>query len=197
MKNALTSLIIAVALSITTYAGGKGVEPAIIPVVPVQSDTPWYIGIGMAWAQFVSNNDNCDYEDVTYGGMIRAGYEYSDYIDIEARYIYTFLEEGPFGGAPLQHVGLYLKPTLPISEEIEVYALLGYGYTKNKGNGARLNRFDDDFGFSAGMGAEYKFSKKDLEDDTEWSIFIDYQRLLIKSDIPDMDVISLGLRMDF
>ncbi len=30
-----------------------------------------------------------------------------------------------------------------------------------------------------------------------WGIFVDYQRLLIKSDVPDMDVISLGVTYHF
>ena len=30
-----------------------------------------------------------------------------------------------------------------------------------------------------------------------WGLFVDYQRLLIKSDVPDMDVVSAGVTYDF
>ncbi len=204
-------------LSTTLYAGGKGVAPAVVPVVPIETidPSPWYLGAGIVWAK-LSGCDlqpNCTYEDVTYGAMLRGGYDYNQYIGVEARYINTFLDEGPYGGTPLAHIGLYLKPQYPVSEHVNVYALLGYGYTENLGNGARLDYFDSDSGFSAGLGVEYDLS--DREGDREenanydrafdgyadqgrgWSLFLDYQRLLIKSDIPDMDAISLGLRYDF
>jgi OOP family OmpA-OmpF porin len=91
--------------------------------------------------------------------------------------------------------------------------LAGYGYTKNLGSGERLEYFDDDWGFSAGLGFEYDLSdrKSDFLENTAydrefdgyadqgrgWSLFIDYQRLLIKSDVPDLDMISAGVRYDF
>ena len=198
------------------YAGGKGVAPAVVPIVPIETidPSPWYLGAGLVWAK-LSNCDlaDCPYEDVTYGAMVRGGYDYNQYIGVEARYINTFLDEGPFGGTPLEHIGLFLKPQYPVSERVNVYALLGYGYTKNLGNGARLDYFDSDSGFSAGLGLEYDLS--DREGDREenanydrgfdgyadqgrgWSLFLDYQRLLIKSDVPDLDAISFGLRYDF
>ncbi len=145
--------------------------------------------------------------------MIRGGYDYNQYVGVEARYIRTFLDEGPLGGTPLAHAGIFLKPQYPVSERINIYGLLGYGYTENLGNGARLDYFDNDWGFSAGAGIEYDLSDRD--DDKEengyydrpfdgyadqgrgWSLFLDYQRLLIKSDVPDLDAVSLGLRYDF
>ena len=204
-------------LSTTLYAGGKGVAPAVVPVVPIETidPSPWYLGAGIVWAKLSGCNlqPDCTYEDVTYGAMVRGGYDYNQYLGLEARYIRTFLDEGPYGGTPLAHIGLYLKPQYPVAERVNVYALLGYGYTENLGNGARLDYFDSDSGFSAGVGLEYDLS--DREGDREenanydrafdgyadqgrgWSLFLDYQRLLIKSDIPDMDAISLGLRYDF
>jgi OOP family OmpA-OmpF porin len=129
-------------------------------------------------------------------------------------------DEGPYGGAPLSHIGIYAKPQYPVAENVNLYGLLGFGYTENLGNGERLNYFDSDSGFAAGIGIEIDLSDRD--DDYEahktdenpnpqfdrefdgyanqgkgWSLFIDYQRLLIKSDVPDMDVISFGIRYDF
>ncbi len=169
--------------------------------------------MGIVGTKFHACNNNCDYEDVTYGVMLRGGYEFNEYFGIEARGIRTFLDECPFGGAPLQHVGLYAKPQYPVIKDFNVYVLLGYGYTENLGNGARLNYFENDHGFSVGLGLEYELSSKegdfeknvnydrDFDGNTDqgkgWSLFVDYQRLLIKDNIPDMDTVSLGLRYDF
>jgi len=170
---------------------------------------------GIVWAKLsgCDINPTCDYEDGTYGAIVRGGYEYNQYLGIGARYIRTFLDEGPYGGTPLERMGLYLKPQYPVSEKVNMYGILGYGYTKNLGNGARLEYFDSDSGFSAGVGMEYDLSDREndrienanydrafdgyADQGRGWSLFLDYQRLLIKSDVPDLDAVSLGLRYDF
>lgn len=216
-KSILILSFVITTLSTTLYAGGKGVAPAAVPVIPIETidPSPWYLSAGIVWAK-LSGCDlqpNCTYEDVTYGAMLGGGYDYNQYIGVEARYINTFLDEGPYGGTPLAHIGVYLKPQYTVSERVNVYALLGYGYTENLGNGARLDYFDSDSGFSAGVGLEYDLSDRegDREENTNynrefdgyadqgrgWSLFLDYQRLLIDSDVPDMDAISFGLRYDF
>lgn len=216
MKNLVTKLWISVALcSASVYAGGKMVTPVDAPVIPISETelSPIYIGLGVTALQFHACGNDCSYEDRTYGAMIRAGYDFNQYFGLEARGIRTFLDEGPFGGVPLQHIGLYVKPQYPVSEQVNIYALLGYGYTENLGNGARLNYFDDDHGFSAGVGLEYDLSDRDgdfektgnydrafdgyADQGKAWSLFVDYQRLLIKSDVPDMDTVSFGVRYDF
>jgi len=216
-KQKLNLLLGATLLSTSLYAGGgKMVAPVEAPIMPIpviKNVSPFYIGGGATAARFSACTDGCDYEDVTYGGMLRAGYDYNQYLGLEARGILTEFKEGPFGGVPLSHVGIFAKPQYPISEDFNIYTLLGYGYTKNRGNGARLNYFDEDHGFTAGVGVEYDFSDKkgdfDLDtrynrvfdgqadQETGWGLFVDYQRLLIKKDIPDMDVVSVGITYDF
>lgn len=185
-------LLISIALATLTQAGGKTVAPVDAAILPIETTTilPIYLGVGVTAAQFSACSNNCDYEDVTYGAMLRGGYDFNEYFGIEARGIRTFLDEGPFGGVPLQHIGLYAKPQYPVIQDFNVYGLLGYGYTENLGNGGRLNYFDNDHGFTAGLGLEYDLFK-------EWNLFVDYQRLLIKSNVPDMDALSVGLRYDF
>lgn len=215
MKRVFKSGILGFILLTTyTYAGGKAVAPVEAEVLPVPEDiSPWYLGVGLVAAKFHACGNGCTYEDLTYGAMLRGGYDFNQYFGLEARGIRTFLDKGPFDGVPLQHIGLYAKPQYPISERVNMYGLAGYGYTENLGNGARLNYFDTDHGFSAGIGFEYDFSDKEGDFEKKanydrtfdgyadqgrgWSLFIDYQRLLIKSNVPDMDVISVGLRYDF
>ncbi len=219
-KRILISLLAASSLSATLYAGGgKNMAPVAVSVVPIETidPSPWYLGAGLVWAKLSLDDcggvPGCSYEDATYGAMVRGGYDYNEYIGIEARYIRTFLDEGPYGGTPLAHAGLFLKPQYPVSERVNLYGLLGYGYTENLGNGARLNYFDSDWGFSAGAGLEYDLSDREgdriengnydrtfdgyAEQGRGWSLFLDYQRLLIKSDIPDLDAVSFGVRYDF
>ena len=193
-------------------AGGKHVAPAVTPVAPLEEVNPWYLGAGLVYMNF-SGNNLCPYEDVTYGAMLRGGYEFNENFGIEARYAKSFWDEGPFGGSPLMHAGLFAKPQLPLGDRLNLYGLAGYGYTKNLGNGGRLRRFDSDWGFSAGVGLEFDLSDKEgdfldnvnydrefdghAEQGKGWSLFVDYQRLLIKSDVPDMDMVAVGLRYDF
>jgi len=197
-------------ISTMSYAGGD-IVPAVVPVEPTQVKrvaTPVYIGAGFVAGRYLESN----YEDVTYGGMVRMGYEFNQYIGLEARYIATFWDEGAIYGQELEHVGLFVKPMLPLNPNFNLYGLLGYGWTQTTTSGA-LNEAIDDNGFSAGFGLEYDLS--DMRDDYErntyypegfdgqadqekgWGLFVDYQRLLIDSDIPDLDVVSAGLTYDF
>jgi OOP family OmpA-OmpF porin len=218
MKTIL-KIIVAIFIGVSRAFAGKNFVPAESPVTPVpqpESISPLYVGMGLVGAKFLADCKEvkgCKYEDVTYGLMARAGYDFNQYFGIEARYLRTLWDKGPFGGVPLEHYGLFLKPQYPIGDRVNIYGLLGYGHTKNRGNGARLNYFNSDSGFSAGIGLEIDFSsssedrvanaKYDREFDghadqnKNWSFFIDYQRLLIKGGVADMDVVSAGVRYDF
>ena len=198
LKQTFSVLVLSV---ISLYGGGDYTVVDTEPeAIADHSARPFYIGGGLTSALFhACKKAGCTYEDRTYGGLLRVGYDFSDYLGIEARALRTFWGKGPFGGVPLQHVGLFGKAQYPAGEDLNLYGLLGYGYTQNLGNGARLNYFDHDHGFSAGLGAEYTFAHRDEEGkrSKKWTVFVDYQRLLIRSDVPDMDVVSLGLRYDF
>jgi len=218
MKKIVKIVVSALFIVSSAYAG-KNFVPAETPPIPVpqpQTISPLYVGLGLVGANFVKDCEvvrDCGYEDTTYGLMARAGYDFNQYFGIEARYLRTFWDKGPYGGVPLEHYGLFLKPQYPLGDRVNIYGLLGYGHTKNRGNGARLNYFNSDSGFSAGIGLEIDFSsssedrvknaKYDREFDghadqnKNWSLFVDYQRLLIKGGVPDMDVVSLGVRYDF
>ena len=211
MKNKVIFSTVTIALLATaTYAGGD-IMPAMVPVEPVpikRVASPVYIGAGFVAGRYFANN----YEDVTYGAMVRVGLDFNQYIGLEARYIATFWEEGKLYGQELEHFGLFVKPMLPFNENFNLYGLLGYGWTQTNTSGL-LNKAIDDNGFSAGLGLEYDLSDKrddydrniyypegfDGQADQEkgWGLFVDYQRLLIKSDIPDLDAVSAGVTYDF
>lgn len=217
-KSILISLATLVAMSTNIWAGGKTVAPVEAPVEPIpvmQTPSPIYLGLGLLWGRYSGAcgdaDPSCHYEDVTYGALLRAGYDFNQYFGLEGRILGTFLKADPLGGEKLRHLGLFAKPMYPLGEDFNIYGLLGYGWTQTKA-GKNLTKIDEG-GFSAGLGLEYDLS--DMEDDREedtlyehgfdgqgdqergWGLFVDYQRLLIKSDAPDLDVVSGGITYDF
>jgi len=208
-RNLFFPVMVELCISGSLYAGGN-----IAPVIPVEpmpvkhTAIPIYLGTGVIAGKYHASNN----EDVTYGTMARAGYEWNQYFGFEARYIETFWSEDGNSGQKLEHYGLFLKPMLPFSENYNLYALLGYGWTQTNTRGFFTKSIDDN-GFSAGLGLEYDLSDKrddydsniyypegfDGQADQEmgWGLFVDYQRLLIKSDVPDLDVVSAGVTYDF
>ena len=199
IKLSLTAMM---AVSTLSFAGGDIVpvyEPVVAPEAIQYDSVPVYVGIGMARGIYHNECSNgCTYEDVTGGVTLRAGYDINEYVGVEARYIGTFWGDDALGGQKLSHVGLYVKPMMAINEQINIYGLVGYGLTTTATNSKNLTEVDDN-GLAAGVGLEYDIDTQDAEGALEsgFGLFVDYQRLLIKSDVPDMDVISGGVTFDF
>ena len=201
-KNILLSLIALGAMTTTGFAGGELVpnyepvitEPEEVEALEEEAMSDVYIGVGPARGRYFSDcgNGECSYEDITYGVLVRGGYNFSEYFGIEARLVSTFLDAGPLGGQTLSHFGIFAKPMVDITPKVNLYTLLGYGMTKTKNDG-KLETVDD-AGFSAGAGVEFGIG---ADENASWKLFADYQRLLIKSDTPDLDVISAGVNYHF
>lgn len=216
MTKKLITLLTIMTLTNHIYAGGKGVVPAIspiaeIPVVTEINPIPLYIGIGGLWAG-LSRDCACvngNVEEETYGGIIRAGYDFNQYVGIEARGLYSSIQKDI---ATTQHYGVYLKPMLPVGENMNVYGLIGYGNTQLDCIVTTLSY--DKNSFSWGAGFEYDFSDKtsDLEEgiydrvfdghgDQEkgWGMWIDYQNLLRDSGVSNFNsnIVTAGITYDF
>ena len=214
MKKIIISLVTITALASQTYAGGKGVIAAVAPVAPIPSvidPTPFYIGLGLLWAGMSRDCACADgkVEETTYGGIIRAGYEYNQYIGIEARALHSSIDKDI---ATTTHYGIFIKPSYPVSESMNVYGLIGYGKTKLDCVVENLSY--DENGFSWGVGMEYDFS--DRESDREegtydrpfdgqadqekgWGMWVDYQNLLHNSGISNFNsnIVTAGITYDF
>jgi len=204
-------------LSVSILHAGGGVSPAevVVEPIPAKDPVPVYLGVGLVYGKYSGcTSPGCTYVDVTYGAMFRVGYEWNQYFGIEARMLATFLGADPLGGEKLQHIGIFAKPMYPVSEDFNVYGLLGYGWTKTTTqlSGSLLPTLKKG-GFSGGLGLEYDLSDQegDFEEDTlydrsfdgqadqekGWGLFVDYQRLLIDSNVPNLDVVSAGVTYDF
>jgi len=193
------------ALSSLSYAGGdltpvtefemnesmeavKAVEvelPKVVaPVVPLIEKTkesaPWYVGLGLTAGQV--DNGNC--QDKTYGLMAKAGYDFNEYVGVEVRGLKTNWE---YEGAKIEHVGAFLKPQYPVTESLNLYGLVGYAKTQ-----VEKKFVLEENGLALGAGVDYDFGSED-----SFSIFADYERLLQKSNVPDLDALSLGLAYKF
>jgi len=210
-------LFYALLLSSSILYAGKNVSPAVAEVVPIPmvQPTPIYVGLGIVYGKYSGcPSSGCRYEDVTYGAMLRVGYEFNQYLGAEVRAVDTFLGADPLGGEKLMHAGIFAKPQYPLSEDFNAYGLLGYGWAKTTTelSGSLLPILNKS-GFSVGFGFEYDLSGKSgdfradtfydrsfdgqADEETGWGIFVDYQRLIVGSNLPSLDVVSIGITYDF
>lgn len=233
MKTIIRTAALSTLLSISTLsAGGKLVEPAVAPVAalaePVDTN-PFYIGIGLLWSN-VSRDCICTdlqgepryevrVEDSKWGGIARLGYDFNQYVGVEGRFLTGSIGDGLFDTT---HYGIYLKPKTPVSERVNIYALLGYGHTEVETDCGTVQDTFKHNGFSYGIGLEFDLSSRDddyesytdngnaiLEFDRPfdghgdqevgWGLWVDYQRLL-HNEGPDnitSDIVSFGITYDF
>jgi len=135
MKKLISTITLGTLLATgSLYAGGV-VAPVgvIVAPIPDQIDpNPFYVGVGVVWADVSRDciEEGCPIiglEDTTWGGIIRAGYDFNQYIGIEARALKATINNE---WAEVTHYGIFLKPFLPVGEQINIYGLLGWGHTK-------------------------------------------------------------------
>ena len=157
----------------------------------------FYLEASPIWARYEHGKDISQYVDVTYGALIKAGYTINPTLSAELRLLGTELKSDPLGGEKVRHIGLYLKKSIALTPNIHANALLGYGWNKTFTNGNKNLTTIDRFDFSAGLGLEYDLASYDKNTFEHWSLFIDYQRLLIRTNTPDIDVIGVGVSFRF
>jgi len=131
MKKILSSIAISV-IAVTSIYAGDGYAPAEVePVaVPTPSTDSFYIGGGLVANSFKADCSlgKCHKRitDITYGGVVKAGYNLNKYLGFEGRLAVAFLEKDFMKAA---YAGVYIKPQYPINNYFNLYGLVGYGYT--------------------------------------------------------------------
>ena len=199
------------------------VEPKPIPVVAPKSTSPsgFYAGLGITGSRYQSNCD-CPTDvgsSSNLGGpssktqrsgkennvalLARVGYDFNRYIGLEARGIRT-LDSG--SNAKISHIGLFVKPMIPVTDGLNAYGLVGLAKTKVTGSYQNV----DAESLALGLGAEYDLSSDtpkegrysrsfDGQGDQEkgMGLFVDYERLVAKKNAPDLDTVSAGVTYDF
>jgi len=195
MRKIILSAVATIAMSSFAVAGGD-----IAPVSPVAepAEGSFYVGLGYACLdarQTDAPSINPTVNDVFDAVMLDAGYKFNDYIAIEGRATFGFDETVVSGGvlnhdSSMSSWGIYAKPMYPVTDSIDVYALLGYASSSYDLSIASVNDAD---GFAWGLGAEYAFTD-------QISAFVDYTSLYQNDNTLSDDYIqsfSLGLGYSF
>jgi opacity protein-like surface antigen len=190
MKKITTSIVAAFAVSTMAFAGGEiqPVEPVVATAgVDSMSFDRLYVGAG---ATMVSNSNKyyTTYFDSIYSGkdslnttqaMVDVGYKINKYLALEGRYwmgsskssTLSYVLDTYDYSAKTSAYGIYVKPMYPITAEMNVYTLAGYGNTKVQGIVLDNVRYSESkSGFQYGAGADYKVTKN-------ISLFSDYVKL--------------------
>ena len=172
------------------------------------STNGFYAGLGITGVKY-EHNCKCENglksknKDTTYGLMAKVGYDFNQYIGIEGRGSRTNWDND---GSKVKHAGIYVKPMLPIGNSSNIYGLVGVAKTTVHGNMPSV----DAEGLALGVGLEVDISKDTPKDgkyardfdghgDQEKGIgvFVDYERMHVKSNSPDLDAVSAGVTYDF
>ena len=190
MKKFNLSLVAILAMSTFAVAGGD-IAPVEEPVVVVPevveelSTGAFYLGAAYGLLKSDSNffdtsvaNQTFDMNSDYSALMLQAGYKFNDYVAVEGRY-WIGLSDEAFTN-PLNHNvlddfdhnaeawGVYVKPMYPVTDALDIYALLGYAQAT--ATGITLGNTNHDFdidGFSWGVGVAYSFTDS-------LAVFVDY-----------------------
>jgi len=200
----MNKIIMMIVLLVVSIQAGKNVKPAVSDVLPVSFASPFYIGAGLSYS-WVSRDCPCAgairLKDSRFGPILRLGWDYNDYLGIEVRGIYTGANSV---FSAVKHYGLYLKPQYSITDDINLYGLIGYGKSEVDYTNGIKSSVTDYTGFNYGIGIEYDiFNEKDnngtIITESPWSIWADYQNLMSGEGLfnTDANILHTGIRYTF
>ena len=162
------SLLTFTLFTVLTMAGGDidPIEPQID--ISVDNDTmtnsaAFYAGVGYTRVRY--DEINTDHSDR--GFTVQAGYDFNPYIGLEARYTNASKNSTSYSfDGDLKNIALYLKPMFPVTTDVSIYGLLGYGETTIDTSLGEKS----ESGFQWGLGAKYSLLQN-------LSLFVDYTQL--------------------
>ena len=222
MKKAIHIMTFSSLIATSSLFGGGDIAP-VIPIEEIDPN-PFYVGAGIVWAGVSRDcsTPGCPtvrLKDSTWGGIIRAGWEYNQYIGIEGRALKATIESD---WGETTHYGIFLKPQYPVSERVNIYGLLGYGHTEIETDCVPIQDSFEHDGFSYGIGLEYDLSDRDddyeahktednpnpvfdrdfdghMDQETGWGLWVDYQNLLHNEGPANFksNIVSFGITYDF
>lgn len=166
----------------------------------------FYAGLGITAAQYKTNCDSTcakSGKDKTAGIIARVGYDFNQYIGLEARGLRTDFKGN---GGKVQHAGIFVKPMLPVGDVTNLYGLVGMAKTTTTGTLQKTNAKS----LALGAGVEVDLTQDtpkegrygrafDGKGDQEQGVglFADYEKMVVKSGAPDLDAVSAGVTYDF
>jgi OOP family OmpA-OmpF porin len=211
MKRINISFVAILAMSTFAIAGGDIIVP-VQPITPFDTgasivvddngddNSGFYVGVGYSFLNVERTTSPYGTGNTFYEGtgeyesvMLQAGYKVNQYFGVEGRY-WAGIDEQKWSTVTDNRVqstgginsyGLYAKPMYPMTEELDVYGLLGYGSVDYDISYDYKGVFD---GFSWGFGASYAF-------ENNVAIFADYTS--IYNDTTEGPMSYLDDSMDF
>jgi len=197
--NAKLLMVAFASLSGMAFAGGNITpEPTVIeePRAVIYEKSPYYIGLGLSAVSVRSTDSTLSFvseksgQDRVGAVSILAGYDLDTYLAVEGRYMVSFLKDD---FVEMNNIALYVKPQYPVTEEVSVYGLLGYGnVTLDNTHNSGVD--GDKAGFQWGLGTSYQVTE-------DIALFAEYRALArdIETDANKMDVdtVSLGFSYRF
>ena len=184
MKKLTLSIAAIAAMGTFAVAGGDiaPVEPVVeTPAVVETSDAGFYLGgaygyldadvkISLAGVDSISASESFN------EFMLLAGYKVNKYIAVEGRYWFGSADDIDWFGtgnpynSSIDAWGIYVKPMYPVTDQFDVYALLGYGSASMTVKDPNADYLDDDnSGLSWGLGASYDVNEN-------IGVFVDFVR---------------------
>jgi len=182
MKKLTLSIAAIAAMGTFAVAGGDiaPVEPVVeTPVVAPMTDRGFYVGaayglmgMDLSSVDTAAPANNFAFDTNHDSFMLQAGYKINPYVAVEGRYWWGSSDDFTVGGVPsssdVDAWGIYVKPMYPVTDAVDIYALLGYGDTDPTVDGTGTG-YDTD-GFQWGLGASYDIN-------SNFSVFVDYVSL--------------------
>jgi len=195
MKKFNLSLVAVLAMSTFAIAGGDitPVEEPVVVVPEVISQGNFYLGGAYGYVNMEASDSEFSEDDSLNAFMFQAGYKFNPYIAVEGRYWLTSEDEWNDSGVDFSadSWGIYVKPMYPVTNELDIYALLGYGDTDPEIDGEGPD-YDTD-GFQWGLGASY-----DVTDNV--AVFVDYVSLYDDTNDGEdltIDTVNFGVTYNF
>lgn len=196
MKKFNLSLVAVLAMGTFAVAGGDIApveEPVVVIPEVVESTGAFYIGGAYGYVDMEISNSVSSQDDSLNAFMLQAGYKFNPYIALEGRYWFT--SEDSWGNSnedfSADAWGIYVKPMYPVTNELDIYALLGYGDTDPEIGGSGPG-YDTD-GFQWGLGASYDVTNN-------VAVFVDYVNLYDDTNHGEdltIDTINVGVTYTF
>ena len=178
MKKLTYSIVAFAAIGTFLVAGGDiaPIEPIVETPVVIETDAGFYVGGAYGLMGFDYKDTATPTRDLDMyhnSVMLQTGYKFNSYVAVEGRY-WAGAEndivwpDGTIETADVDAWGIYVKPMYPVTEALDVYALLGYGSADLEIYSNEIP-YDTD-GFQWGLGLSYDINMN-------IAVFMDYVNL--------------------
>ncbi len=126
-----------------------------------------------------------DINELAAGGYF--GYRFNEYVSVEAEYVHLF-EDSAFGADIDGDLWAFsVRPTLPLSEDWELYAKAGWGWLDVEVDGGFFgSESDTDNDFVWGLGAQWSGQSFHVRGEVQ-----------ADTDVPDFLIYTVGIGIDF